>query len=96
MNRVERIEEQLQEAFAPTELVVRDDSHKHIGHPGAQSGLGHFHVHIISERFRGVPLLERHRLIYAALNDMMKTDIHALSLNATAPDTVITPKSEHP
>jgi BolA protein len=95
VTRIERIEERLRAAFAPTELTVRDDSHKHIGHPGARSGLGHFHVHIVSERFHGLPPLERHRLIYSALDDMMKTDIHALSLQATAPDTVTTPKSEH-
>lgn len=87
MNRVEAIRERLDAAFAPVALEVRDDSHLHVGHPGARSGLGHFHVRIVAERFRGVAPLERHRLVYAALDDMMKTDIHALSLEAQIPES---------
>jgi BolA protein len=86
MSRVDRIRERLELAFAPDELSVRDDSARHAGHPGAQSGMGHFNVHIVSERFRDVPALKRHQLVYGALDDMMKTDIHALSLVARAPD----------
>ncbi|HET7587684.1 MAG TPA: BolA family protein [Gammaproteobacteria bacterium] len=86
MNRLERIRSRLEDAFAPVALEVRDDSHLHVGHPGARSGMGHFHVNIVSERFRDVSPLERHRLIYIALDDMMKTDIHALTLSARAPD----------
>lgn len=84
-NRIERIEAKLRAAFDPLELTVRDDSHLHAGHAGARGGLGHFHVYIVAERFAGAPLLERHRLVYAALGDMMATDIHALSLQALAP-----------
>ncbi|HET7569699.1 MAG TPA: BolA family protein [Gammaproteobacteria bacterium] len=85
MSRVDAIRECLETAFSPTALEVRDDSHLHAGHAGAQSGMGHFHVRIVAERFRGVAPLERHRLVYAALGDMMKTDIHALSLEAQVP-----------
>ncbi|HET6656147.1 MAG TPA: BolA family protein, partial [Gammaproteobacteria bacterium] len=81
MSRLERIRSRLEGAFAPVALEVRDDSHLHVGHPGARSGMGHFHVNIVAERFRDVPPLERHRLIYTALDDMMKTDIHALTLS---------------
>ncbi|HET7306307.1 MAG TPA: BolA family protein [Gammaproteobacteria bacterium] len=87
MSRVDAIRERLEAAFSPTALEVRDDSHRHAGHAGAQSGMGHFHVHIVAERFRGVTPLERHRLVYAALGDMMKTDIHALSLEAQVPES---------
>lgn len=86
MSRTERIREHLETAFSPASLAVRDDSHKHIGHPGARSGMGHFHVDIVAERFRDLPLLECHQLIYAALDDMMKTDIHALTLSVRAPE----------
>lgn len=80
--RVAVIEARLQAAFAPTELVVRDDSHRHVGHAGARDGRGHFHVVIASARFAGLLPLARHRAIYAALEDLMATDIHALSIEA--------------
>lgn len=86
MSRIERIRATLQQALAPTLLVVTDDSHKHVGHAGAQDGRGHFSVEIVSEAFTGKPLLARHRAIYAALGAMMESDIHALSINARPPE----------
>ena len=83
--RVARIRERLQSAFAPVELDVVDESHLHAGHAGARSGLGHFRVTIVSERFRGLNPLQCHRLVYEAMGSMMTTDIHALSVRATAP-----------
>ncbi|MEO6103099.1 MAG: BolA family protein [Pseudoxanthomonas sp.] len=88
MNRVERIREALQSAFAPSLLVVNDDSHQHAGHEGARDGRGHFSVEIISAAFRGKTPLARHRAVYLALGEMMKTDIHALSIQATDPGEV--------
>jgi BolA protein len=82
MNRVEVIRQRLAEALAPTELEVLDESHKHIGHAGARDGRGHFHVRVVSEAFAGKPALARQRMIYAALGDLMKTDIHALGMEA--------------
>lgn len=84
--RVQRIREALIAELAPDEIDVIDESHKHIGHAGARSGLGHFAVVIRSARFAGHSLLERHRLVYDALGDMMRTDIHAVSIRALAPD----------
>ncbi|MDT0635458.1 BolA family protein [Spectribacter hydrogenoxidans] len=84
--RVQRIREALITELAPNEIDVIDESHKHIGHAGARSGLGHFAVVIRSARFAGCSLLERHRLVYDALGDMMRTDIHAVSIRALAPD----------
>ncbi len=84
--RVQRIREALITELAPDEIDVIDESHKHIGHAGARSGLGHFAVVIRSARFTGHSLLERHRLVYDALGDMMRTDIHAVSIRALAPD----------
>jgi BolA protein len=84
-SRSERIRARLAEVFAPEEIEVRDDSHLHVGHPGAAGGGGHFHVYLNSRQFAGKPLLERHRLVYDALGGMMHTDIHALSLKAIAP-----------
>ena len=75
----------LETAFAPDELDIIDDSHLHAGHAGAKSGKGHFSVRIISERFSGKKPLDRHRMVFEALGEMMEKDIHALSVTATAP-----------
>lgn len=83
--RVEAIGAALQAAFAPQRLEIRDDSHRHAGHAGAQDGRGHFHVEIVSAAFAGQSSLQRHRAVYAALGELMQTDIHALSIQATAP-----------
>ncbi len=83
-DRVNRIRALLESAFEPESLSVEDDSHKHAGHEGAKSGLGHFSVAIVSASFNGMNMLARHRAVYAALGDMMRTDIHALAIDATA------------
>ena len=86
--RVERIRALLTEALAPQSLDVADDSHKHAGHAGARGGQGHFGVDIVSSAFAGKLPLARHRLVYAALGEMMQTDIHALAIRARTPDEV--------
>jgi len=85
-NRVERIRAALEAAFAPQSLDVIDDSHKHAGHAGARDGRGHFSVDIVSPAFAGMSPLARHRAVYAALGEMMDTDIHALSIRAGTPE----------
>ena len=88
MSRIEQFRTALEAALSPSLLVVTDDSHKHAGHAGARDGRGHFHVQIVSEAFAGLSPLARHRAIYAALGQMMETDIHALSIQASAPETM--------
>ena len=85
MSRVERIQSALQAAFAPLQLEVKDDSHRHAGHAGASDGRGHFKVMVVSDAFAGKAPLARHRAVYAALGEMMETDIHALSIKALTP-----------
>ena len=85
MNRAERIRVALEHAFAPERLIVTDDSHRHVGHAGAADGRGHFSVEIVSTAFAGQPALARHRAVYAALGQMLESDIHALSIDARAP-----------
>jgi BolA protein len=80
--REQRIREALEAAFAPTLLEVVNDSHRHAGHAGARDGRGHFNVRIRSAAFAGMTALARHRAVYAALGDMMETDIHALAIDA--------------
>ena len=84
-DRASLIRAHLEAAFAPTELEIIDDSHLHAGHAGAKDGKSHFRVRIVSERFQGARPLERHRMVFDALGDMMETDIHALSVLAEAP-----------
>jgi BolA protein len=88
MNPNERrraIERLLSEAFEPETLGVEDESHLHEGHEGARDGRGHFRVLIIAEAFDGVGMLERHRMVYRELGQMMQNDIHALSIDAWSP-----------
>lgn len=83
--RVSRMRERLEAALAPERLEIVDESHRHVGHAGARDGRGHFHCIIESSRFAGKSPLERHRMVYDALGDMMLTDIHALSISASTP-----------
>ena len=83
--RIERIRSRIQQALAPSVLELSDDSHLHAGHAGAASGGGHYSVKLVSEKFEGVKLVMRHRLVYDSVHDMMKTEIHALAITALAP-----------
>ncbi len=76
------IRQRLSEALTPEQLEVIDESHLHVGHPGAADGRGHFRVRIVSPLFHGLPRLARHRRVYRALGELMKTDIHALTIEA--------------
>ncbi|MEM7765295.1 MAG: BolA family protein [Pseudomonadota bacterium] len=84
--RVALIRARLEQALEPLELRIKDQSHLHAGHAGAQSGMGHFDVFVRSKAFDGQNRIQRHQQIYAAVGDMMQTDIHALSIRALAPD----------
>jgi BolA protein len=84
-HRTAEIRRRLEAAFAPAVLDVIDDSHKHVGHEGARHGHGHYTVHIRAEAFRDQTSLARHRSIYAALGELMTTDIHALAIDADTP-----------
>jgi BolA protein len=80
--RLLEIQRRLEEELSPESLQVEDESHLHVGHEGAKSGLGHFRVLVVSDRFEGLSLIKRHRLIYQAMGDLMQTDIHALTIDA--------------
>ncbi|HEY3852152.1 MAG TPA: BolA family protein [Steroidobacteraceae bacterium] len=83
--REERLRRRLIEEFRPIELHVDDESHLHAGHAGAAGGASHFRIRIVSEAFRGKLPVARHRMIYAALGDLMKSEIHALAIDASPP-----------
>ena len=83
--RVNTIEKLLIDAFVPSEILVKDQSHLHAGHAGAKEGKGHFDVKIVSEKFAGQNRINRHRMVYDALGPFMQSDVHALRINAISP-----------
>ena len=84
--RAAEIERRLRQALKPESLVVEDESHLHKGHAGAADGRSHFRVLIIADAFSGKTLIERHRMVYRELDEMMRLDIHALAIDAWSPE----------
>jgi len=86
------IREKLNEAFSPSNLAVENESAKHAGHTGARDHLGrntgetHFRVVVVSEKFAGKSLVERHRQINTILKDELAGPVHALAIKALTPD----------
>jgi BolA protein len=80
----DHIRQKLEEAFKPELIEIIDHSAAHAGHAGNQGG-GHYHVTLVSAQFEGKSLVQRHQLVYQALGDMMKDEIHALGINALTP-----------
>ncbi len=78
--RIVEIKKRLTSALHPTLLEVNDESHHHIGHAGAKTGLGHFSLEISAEALKNKNRPTQHRMIYQALGEMMQTDIHALTI----------------
>ncbi len=87
MSTMELIREKLA-LLSPEALEIVDDSALHAGHAGARDGGGHFRLRIVSHAFSGLGTLARHRLVYAALDELMPTRIHALSITALCPEDV--------
>jgi BolA family transcriptional regulator, general stress-responsive regulator len=81
---LERLRLQLEACFHPWELNIQDDGAKHVGHTHA--GAGHFSVRIVAPVFAPHSQLQRHRMVYAALGNLLQTGVHALSIKALAPE----------
>ena len=81
--RMAKIRERLA-VLQPVTCEIFDDSADHAGHAGAATGAGHFRVTITAEIFNGKKRIDRHRLVYDSIGDLMQTDIHALVINALA------------
>jgi BolA protein len=76
----------LETGLAPERVEVEDQSAQHAGHAGARpGGETHFRVLVVSAAFAGRGRVERQRLVYAAAGDLLREDIHALSVTALAP-----------
>jgi BolA protein len=83
--REQRLRERLVERFAPSQLIIEDQSALHAGHAGAAGGQSHYRVRIVAEAFRSLAPVARHRLVYDAVGDMLESDIHALAIEALPP-----------
>ncbi|MFN0314687.1 MAG: BolA family protein [Burkholderiales bacterium] len=73
-------------SLQPESIELHDESHEHAGHAGAKGGGGHYRLFIVSKLFAGKTAVARHRMVYAAVADMMKRDIHALAITAQTPE----------
>lgn len=100
------VQEQIRQRLAvlqPVELVLDDESAAHAHHAGAaqhaqRTGAStpavegtHLTLTIVSSAFNGSPLVARHRMIYALLDDLMKTRIHALKIDARPTTSDVSP-----
>lgn len=80
-----KIERKMKEELGAVFVEIIDESWKHAGHAGAASGGGHFILQVVSDRFEGVSLLDRNRLVFSTLKDEMGKEIHALAIKAATP-----------
>jgi BolA protein len=77
----------LTEKLAPARLDIIDDSHRHAGHAGARpEGETHFTVEVVAAAFAGRSRIERQRLVYDALAELMRERVHALALRTLTPE----------
>lgn len=83
---IEELLRQRLATLAPQQFELIDDSALHAGHEGARSGGGHYRLRIVSAAFAGKNTVARHRLVYDALGELMRSRIHALSIKALSPD----------
>ncbi len=82
MDTPEMIVSRIREHLSAESVEIEDQSHLHAGHAGAAGGGGHYEVTIVASCFKGLNTLARHRLVYEAVGDLMKKEIHALSIQA--------------
>ena len=86
MQTIDLIVDRLRQELSAESVEIEDQSHLHVGHAGAASGGGHYQVTVVASCFKGLNTLARHRLIYDALDDLMKKEIHALTIQAYSED----------
>ena len=84
--RAQKIKDVLRDKLEAQHVEVVDQSSLHEGHPGSQGGGGHFQVLVVSDRFYGLTRIAAQRVVYEALGDLMRDDIHALSMRTLTPE----------
>lgn len=83
LSYAQRITDKIESAFAPCNIILTDDSHKHAGHAGADpAGETHFTLQIISDKFHGMGRIQRHQAVYEILEEEIKERVHALRIEA--------------
>ncbi|MDF1653728.1 MAG: BolA family transcriptional regulator [Coxiellaceae bacterium] len=82
--RLAEVKERLA-TLSPSQLIVTDESYKHKGHPGAATGMSHFHVEISADALNGKNRVSQHRMIYSALDDLINTELHAVRITLLKP-----------
>jgi BolA protein len=85
VDREQKIREALEVALSPMRVTIKDQSHLQAGHAGARDGKGHFDLTVVSERFVGASTVQRHRMVYDALAQLLLTEIHAVRIKALSP-----------
>ena len=86
-SRSDEIRARLTSALAPEHLEIEDESAHHAGHAGARpGGESHFRALVVAARFEGKGRVERQRMVYAALGDLMSGPIHALAMQTLTPE----------
>lgn len=83
--RSREMRQRLEQAMNVQSAEIIDESHLHVGHAGARDGRGHFRLVVCSQDFAGLSQIQRHRLVYQAIGNLMQTDIHALTIVAYTP-----------
>jgi BolA protein len=87
MNRLERIKTRLRDAFHPALLHVLDESARHAGHAGARpEGETHYRVRMVTDQFRGMGRVQRHRMVNEIIKMEFDGGLHALALELYAPE----------
>ncbi len=86
MDPVEQAIHERLRVLAPESVELTDESGQHVGHEGARGGGGHYRLLIVSPRFAGKSRIERHRMVYGALGEMMQRSVHALAIQAYTPE----------
>ncbi|MFB0516392.1 MAG: BolA family protein [Candidatus Neomarinimicrobiota bacterium] len=85
-SHTDKLRQHLQDTLSPSHLEVQDDSQRYVSRPEATTpGSRHFTIFIVSEQFAGKDLVERHRMVYEAMHDLFKTEVHALSMKTLTP-----------
>tara|TARA_E500000178_G_scaffold354583_1_gene424044 strand:+ start:1622 stop:1897 length:276 start_codon:yes stop_codon:yes gene_type:complete len=83
---IDEIEKKLRNNLDPIEFDIWDESHEHKGHVGAKDGASHFFLRVVSSKFTNLNRIQRHKLVYGILDGYIPKKIHALSLQAIAPE----------
>ena len=87
MSRIDTIRTLLQKQLSPVQLEITDESAKHSGHAGAGDAVEtHFNLYIVSDHFKGVNRVQRHRMINEVLATLYKQGLHALAITAKSGD----------